>query len=103
MTKAFASGNKALALCDRCSQRFKLPQLRKLVIKDAQTNLKVCNECWEVSHPQLRVGEVKVDDPQALYEPRPDNSKKASTDAINFSGQPVDSSVGVIFNFPTWG
>lgn len=97
MTKAFANGQKALALCDRCSQRFRLGELRKLVIKDAQTNIKVCKGCWEPSHPQLRVGEVKVEDPQALYEPRPDSSKKASTDAINFGGQPVDSGVGVVF------
>ena len=103
MSKKFANGAYAAALCDRCAFRYPLSKLKKLVIKDALTNLKVCPECWEASHPQLRIGEQKIDDPQALYEPRPDVGKKASTDAVNFDGQPVTSATGVVFDFPTWG
>jgi hypothetical protein len=34
----------------------------------------VCNECLDVDHPQLQLGRIKVDDPQGLRNPRPDNT-----------------------------
>lgn len=34
----------------------------------------VCPECWEPDHPQLQLGMYPVDDPQALRNPRRDNS-----------------------------
>ena len=34
----------------------------------------VCPVCWEPDHPQLKVGMYPVDDPQALRNPRPDNT-----------------------------
>lgn len=98
--KPYANSAKAWGLCDRCGARFRLGTLKKLVVKDTQTELKVCRDCWEPSHPQLRLGEVKVDDPQALYEPRPDKDKKTSTEYVDFEGQPANSTTGVPFDFP---
>lgn len=74
MPNKFASGKFAIAECDRCAKRVKLAQLRKLVIKTKITNIKVCPECWEADHPQLRLGMYPVNDPQAVREPRPDTS-----------------------------
>jgi hypothetical protein len=34
----------------------------------------VCPTCWEPDQPQLQLGMYPVDDPQAVREPRPDNS-----------------------------
>jgi hypothetical protein len=34
----------------------------------------VCPECWEPDQPQLQLGMFPVDDPQALRNPRRDNS-----------------------------
>lgn len=74
MPNRFASGKFAIAECDRCGQRYKLKQLRKLVIKQKQVSIKVCPECWEPDQPQLSLGMYPVNDPQALREPRPDTS-----------------------------
>jgi len=78
MTTRFASGKLAIAICDRCGFRYRLGQLRPLVIKTKITNVLVCPECWEQDHPQLQLGMFPVDDPQALQNPRPDNSYRQS-------------------------
>ena len=78
MPNKFSSGKFAIAECDRCGQRFKLKELRKLIIKTHLVNIKVCNECWEPDQPQLSLGMYPVDDPQAVREPRPDTSYLAS-------------------------
>jgi hypothetical protein len=74
MPNQFASGKYAIAECDRCGQRYKLKELKKLTIKQNQVNIKVCPECWEPDQPQLSLGLYPVNDPQALREPRPDTS-----------------------------
>jgi hypothetical protein len=78
MPNKFSSGKFAIAECDRCGQRYKLKELRKLVIKQHIVNIKVCPECWEPDQPQLSLGMYPVDDPQAVREPRPDTSYLAS-------------------------
>jgi hypothetical protein len=78
MPSNFASGKYAIAECDRCGQRYKLKELRKLTIKTKQVSIKVCKECWEPDQPQLRLGMYPVNDPQAVREPRPDTSYYAS-------------------------
>jgi len=74
MANRFASGKVAIAECDRCGFRYKLKELKKLTIKTKQVSIKVCPTCWEPDQPQLQLGMYPVDDPQALREPRPDNS-----------------------------
>jgi len=78
MPSNFASGKHSIAECDRCGQRFKLSQLRKLTIKTRMVSIKVCDECWEPDQPQLQLGMYPVNDPQAVREPRPDISYYAS-------------------------
>jgi hypothetical protein len=72
MSNQFASNRNALAQCDRCGFRFKLRELRSLYVKERDTNVKVCHECWDPDHPQLKLGMYPVDDPQAIRNPRPD-------------------------------
>jgi len=74
MPNPFASGKKAIAECDRCGQRYKLKQLKKLTIKTKVTNILVCPSCWDPDQPQLQIGMYPVNDPQALRNPRPDIS-----------------------------
>ena len=80
MSNQFASGKYAIAECDRCGQRYKLKQLRKLTIKAKQVNILVCPECWEPDQPQLLIGMYPVNDPQAVRNPRPDTSYVVSGD-----------------------
>lgn len=74
MGNRFASGKHAIAECDRCGFRYKLKDLKKLIIKTKQVSIKVCTTCWEPDQPQLQLGMYPIDDPQALREPRPDVS-----------------------------
>jgi hypothetical protein len=74
MGNRFASGKYSIAECDRCGQRYKLKQLKALVIKTKQINILVCPECWEPDQPQLQLGMYPVDDPQAVRNPRRDNT-----------------------------
>ena len=92
MTTMFASGKFAIAECDRCGFRFKLVQLKKLTIKTKNVSIKVCPECWEMDQPQLQLGMYPVNDPQAVREPRRDNSyyQSGSTGLqINPNGGPT--------------
>ena len=74
MPNRFSSGKNSIAECDRCGFRFKLTQLKNLVIKTKNVSIKVCPECWEPDQPQLSLGLYPVNDPQAVREPRPDVS-----------------------------
>ena len=69
-----ARGKWAISQCDRCGFRYKLKQLRRLVIKTKNVNILVCPSCWEPDQPQLQLGMYPVDDPQALRNPRPDTT-----------------------------
>ena len=78
MPTKYASAKHSIAECDRCGQRYKLVELKKLTIKTKLVSIKVCPECWDPDHPQLRLGMYPVNDPQAVREPRPDISYYAS-------------------------
>jgi len=77
----FASAKNALGVCDICGFTYKLRTLRNLVQKGRDTNLKACEECWNPDHPQLKLGEFPVYDPQALQNPRPDTNQYATSRA----------------------
>jgi hypothetical protein len=74
MGNRYTSGKNSIAECDRCGQRFKLTVLKKEVVRTKTYNLLVCPECWDPDHPQLLQGMYPVDDPQAVRNPRPDQS-----------------------------
>jgi len=74
MGNRFSSGKNSIAECDRCGFRYKLKELKKLTIKTKQVAIKVCKTCWEQDQPQLQLGMYPVQDPQAVREPRRDNS-----------------------------
>lgn len=85
MGNRFTTGKRAISECDRCGFRFKLKELKELVIKTKKVNIMVCRQCWEADHPQLLLGMFPVDDPQALRNPRPDRSYFAS--GVTTTGQ----------------
>jgi hypothetical protein len=83
VSNKFAAGRIAIAECDRCGQRYKLKQLKELVIRTKKTNMLVCPTCWEPDHPQNLQGMYPVQDPQALKNPRRDNTYLASGLNVN--------------------
>lgn len=86
MSSRFASSKHAIGICDRCGFQYPLDQLKTIVRKTKPVNILVCAECWEPDQPQLQVGMYPVEDPQALRNPRPDNSYTQAGD--NASGAP---------------
>jgi len=103
MTTMFASGKFAIAECDRCGFRYKLVQLKKLTIKTKNVSIKVCKECWEMDQPQLQLGMYPVNDPQAVREPRRDNSYYQSGDTgLQIDLTPGDNSVQG-YGYPSGG
>lgn len=90
MANQFASGRHSIAECDRCGFRYKLKDLRSLVIKTKEVNIMVCSDCWEADHPQLMLGMYPVDDPQAVKNPRADLSYKTS--GVGSGGVPGEGS-----------
>jgi len=91
MSTRFASGKFAIAECDRCGFRYKLKQLKELVIKTKAVNIMVCPSCWEKDQPQLQLGMYTITDPQSLRNPRPDNSY-AQSRSIQWGWAPVGGS-----------
>jgi hypothetical protein len=57
--------------------------------KGRDTNIKACSECWDGDHPQLKLGEFPVNDPQALRDPRPDTTQYAASRAVIEPANPV--------------
>jgi hypothetical protein len=84
MGNRFANGVRAIAICDRCGEQFKLKQLRTEIIKQRKYELLVCPECWDPDNPQLMLGTFPVDDPQALRNPRRDTTY--ITSGVNVNG-----------------
>ncbi len=74
MGSPFASGKIAISICDRCGGQFLLKNLQYQVVKQKRTGLLVCAECLDQDHPQLMLGVYPIHDPQALRNPRRDNS-----------------------------
>lgn len=98
MGNRFASGKYSIAMCDRCGQQFKLKKLKTEIIKTKHYQIKVCSECWDPDHPQLQLGMYPVDDPQAVREPRKDNTYITAGDnglqdnTTGFGGYPTGGS-----------
>jgi len=78
MGNRFAAGKRALGICDVCGFRYNLHELKDLFVKGTNSHVKACVTCWNPSHPQLKLGELPVDDPQALRNPRPEQGLTAS-------------------------
>ena len=92
MPNQFASGKYAIAQCDVCGFRYKLKQLKPLVIKTKNVNILACPECWTPDQPQLQLGMYPVNDPQAVRNPRPDSNSYYQS---GLNGMQTNNTVGV--------
>jgi hypothetical protein len=92
MPTNYASAKNSIAQCDRCGFRYKLKELKRLVIKTKNVNILVCHECWEPDQPQLQLGMYPVQDPQAVRNPRPDSPSYYQS---GLDGLQVEAGTGV--------
>ena len=81
---SYALGKKALGDCDRCGFTYKLNDLKYQIEDGIRNGLRVCDDCLDIDHPQLKIGEVDTSDNQSLYNPRPDRGEKSSTEYYGF-------------------
>jgi len=76
----YASGKHAHGFCDRCAFRYDLSDLKPEIYDQKPNGLRVCPECLDTDHPQLQLGKFRINDPEALRNPRPDTSLTSSRD-----------------------
>lgn len=84
MSSAFASGKHSIAMCDVCGCKYKLTELKVVVVKTKRTGILACPTCWDPDHPQLMLGMYPVNDPQAVRNPR--NDTTYVTAGVNSAG-----------------
>ena len=74
MSNKYTTNKNAIADCDICGFQYKLKVLKNLFVRTTNTNVKACPECWNPDQPQNLQGMYPVSDPQAVRDPRPDQS-----------------------------
>jgi hypothetical protein len=75
---AYARGKKAFGYCDRTGFRYPLSELVYEYQNGVRTGFRVGKDVFDPDQPQNFLGRVKINDPQALKDPRPDTSLDAS-------------------------
>lgn len=107
MGNKFASAKKAIAMCDRCGQQYKLKKLKSEVIRGRETNMKVCPSCFDPDHPQNKLGDIIIEDPQAIRNPRPDTSLgtsgRSSSRITQYGYNPVGGGDNILIPNPLVG
>lgn len=71
---AYARGKHAFGYCDKTGFRYPLTDLVDEYRNGTKTGLRVGKDVVDPDHPQNFLGRVKIVDPQALRNPRPDTS-----------------------------
>lgn len=71
---AYAKGSKAFGFCDRTGFRYPLKDLVYEYKNGQRTGSKIGRDVVDPDQPQNFLGKVKINDPQSLYQPRPDNA-----------------------------
>ena len=87
----FAKGDYAYGICDMTGFRYKLKDLGPEIVNQRPTGFLVGKDVVDPDQPQLQLGKVKVDDPRALRNPRPDRAKEESREL--FAWNPVGGGV----------
>jgi hypothetical protein len=94
----YARGNKALGVCDRTGFAYKLSELVYETKNGTRTGLRVGRDVADGDHPQNFLGRLRIVDPQALREPRPDVNRLESVGLFGWKpvGHPETRITGTI-------
>lgn len=98
---SYARGRHAYGFCDRTGFRYPLKDLVYEYRNGVKTGFRVGRDVVDPDHPQNFLGRVKINDPQALRDPRPDVAEAASRALFGFDpvGNPAQymvASVGTV-------
>ena len=75
---SYAAGKKAFGFCDRTGFRYPLRDLVPQIENGRPNGLLVGRDVVDEDQPQLQLGRLNMDDPQALRNPRPDQGEAES-------------------------
>lgn len=75
----YAKARKAFGFCDRTGFRYPLKDLIYEIRDGVKTGFRVGKDVVDPDHPQNFLGRVKINDPQALRDPRPDRFEEPVT------------------------
>ena len=96
----FASAKYALGICDRSGFTYPLRELLPQIVDGIDTGLRVHWSVLDPDQPQLHLNEVRVDDPQAIRNARPDNNLEEGRDgAWNWSPVGDNNSLSALYGF----
>jgi len=98
---AFASGKHAFGFCDLTGFRYPLKDLVPQIVNGRPTGLLVGKDVNSPDQPQLKLGRIRMDDPQALRNPRPDQGLDesrilSSFDPVGQVGLEMFGSIGTV-------
>jgi hypothetical protein len=95
---AYAKGSKAFGFCDRTGFRYPLRDLVYEYQNGQRTGFRVGRDVRDPDQPQNFLGKVKINDPQSLYDPRPDTSQAEANAIWGWSpvGNPLQYVVGSV-------
>ena len=89
----YAQGKKALGQCDRCGFSYKLNNLKYEIVDSKRNGLRVCNECFDVDQPQLKLGDIDTSDNESLYNPRVDTGESNSEHIMSWTYTTLKSAI----------
>jgi len=69
---SYANGKKAFGMCDRTGFRYNLRDLVPQIEDGRPNGMLVGRDVLDKDQPQLQLGRIRMTDPQALRNPRPD-------------------------------
>jgi|TARA_E500000318_G_C3485669_1_gene182248 hypothetical protein len=84
---SYANGKKAFGMCDRTGFRYNLRDLVPQIEDGRPNGMLVGRDVLDKDQPQLQLGRIRMTDPQALRNPRPDRGLASSRRL--FSWNPV--------------
>lgn len=98
---AYAKGTHAFGYCDRTGFRYPLKDLVEEYRNGVKTGMRIGRDVVDPDHPQNFVGRLKISDPLALRNPRPDMSMEESRRLFGWApvgnpAQTVVTSVGKV-------
>jgi len=85
MSTSYAKGKKAYGFCDRTGFRYPIRDLVRQIENQRWNGLLVGRDVVDQDQPQLQLGRVNANDPQALRFPRPDKDLRESRALFAFN------------------
>lgn len=93
---AYARGKHAFGICDRSGFRYKLGDLVWEIQNGKKTGFRIGKDIVDPDQPQNFLGRVKINDPQALMNPRPDYAPGNGLFGWNPVWNPIQDMVGSV-------